>query len=68
MRQHWLVIVIALIAVVLMGGTAVERSVSAQSSRGSSLTAVPCHRFPRSDGGAEMMFIGTLQSHLFSEH
>lgn len=41
MRQHWLVIVIAVIAVVLMGGTAVESSVSAQSSRGRSLTAVP---------------------------
>ena len=41
MRRHWLVILLAVIAVVLVGGTAVERSVAAQSSRGSSLTAVP---------------------------
>ena len=40
MRQHGLVIFLAVIAAILVGGTAVERSVAAQSSRGSSLTAV----------------------------
>ena len=42
MRQHWARnLACRHIAVVLVGGTAVERSVAAQSSRGSSLTAVP---------------------------
>jgi hypothetical protein len=41
MRQLSLVILLAVIAVMLVGGTGVERSVAAQSSRGSSLTAVP---------------------------
>ena len=42
MRQHWATILLAVIAAaVLVGDTAVERSVAAQSSRGSSLTAVP---------------------------
>src|SRR4029453_4355628 len=40
MRQHWFVILLAVIAVGLVGGTAVERPVAAQSSRGNSLTAV----------------------------
>ena len=42
MRQHWATTVLAVIAAaVVVGDTAVERSVAAQSSRGSSLTAVP---------------------------
>ena len=41
MRQQWLVTLLAVIAVALVGGIAVDRSVSAQSSRGSSLIAVP---------------------------
>jgi hypothetical protein len=42
MRQHWATTVLAVVAAALVvGDTAVERSVAAQSSRGSSLTAVP---------------------------
>jgi hypothetical protein len=40
--RHWATTVLAVLAAaVLVGDTAVERSVAAQSSRGSSLTAVP---------------------------
>src|SRR4029453_13986398 len=38
MRQHWLVVLLAVIAVGLVGGTAVERAVAGQSSRGNSFT------------------------------
>src|SRR5262245_7459340 len=42
MRHHWTTTLLALIAAaVLAGNSVVERSVAAQSSRGSSVTAVP---------------------------
>jgi sugar lactone lactonase YvrE len=42
MRQHWATTVLAVIAAaVILGETAIERSVAAQSGGGSSLTAVP---------------------------